>query len=155
MFTRQDVLLPLTMPRDLTKQPPAEYFGYAIKFRVSSASGASYSHCLSEVALENEGWSSHTGGVSLTAPMEAKNRAPGVYLLSFYQGNPTAPGKPFTLLTDGTRVKASFISAPSKMNRANWVIPPDAPAEFQIHQGAIYAFRYDGKGLDLGTFDLP
>jgi hypothetical protein len=34
-------------------------------------------------------------------------------------------------------------------------MPADADEQVRPLDGALYVFRYDGQGIDLGTFNLP
>ncbi|MNS27168.1 PKD domain protein [compost metagenome] len=128
-----------------------------INLRINSASGKTYAISLNRVGVVVSGYS--TGTTWNAIPGLAHTpivRAPGVYALMVADGEPNN----YTFnrnvrVDDGAVAEVELVAHCLKLERANWPMPVDADEQVKPLDGALYVFRYDGQGIDLGTFNLP
>jgi hypothetical protein len=129
----------------------------SVHLKVVSASGAEYVAILSEVTPTPAGFYD-SFDIRADGTGSTKMVYPGVHILYFVRADRTiadSPGGPDKVrLKDGAIGAVGLYLQAARMDRANVRIPDGAWVGRDLN-GCVFAFKFDGGQLDLGTFKLP
>lgn len=157
-YASSDLGLPKPVPTDPNTGVEL-YVMHAVTLKAVSASQTVYYANFSTVWPTREGCGAMGGKVRADGSLRMDSTVPSVWVLQFNKSPMATAGQlPYESVTmsDGHDAVALLQPDPVKFSRANCPQPPNLLDRLKPLDGALYVFKYDGKGdLDLGTFQLP
>ncbi|MNS27167.1 hypothetical protein D3C72_591110 [compost metagenome] len=150
-FTSQEARFGVASPNRINDQSDF------MRLKVASASNAKYYAMLTEVSPTPTGLL-HKVDFEADGTGQSRVTYQGVYLLCFVRADralaDVSIGSDKVRLKDGAIGTVALPYQATSMERANIQIPDGAWA-WRTLSGCVFAFKYDGGQLHLGTFNLP